>query len=327
MIDPKRLANIKSKMRKLFIRSLASEPLNVIINKNNTLIRGICNYYSISRECRLQLNSFEPYLYLQMWKTAKQKFGSKPKLISFIKSEFIKEGRFTTKRVIQLKPSDVKPYGTKNIYWIRPVQKILNSNIYLDTTEMSKYFLNKSIGLNWSPLKYHSLYDKQELHNILTDYQDNLCPICFKELSQGNKELDHKPSIHDLREMIWIELTKIVLTNSSKNDTDLETFKKLTSLSKKEIKQVISDLLSQKLYLRSVHSKCHKTINKDLSKKEICWRSRIKKLVDKSLLYKIIVMRNDIKAFIKSQRKLSRFQTKQISLKRNLNKKCIIHNL
>jgi hypothetical protein len=66
MIEPKRLASIKAKMRKIFIRSLASKPLNVIINKNNTLIRGICNYYSISRECRLQLNSFEPYLYRYM---------------------------------------------------------------------------------------------------------------------------------------------------------------------------------------------------------------------------------------------------------------------
>jgi hypothetical protein len=66
MIDPKKLANIKKKMRKIFVRNLASKPLNVVISKNNTLIRGICNYYSISRECRLQLNSFEPYLYRQM---------------------------------------------------------------------------------------------------------------------------------------------------------------------------------------------------------------------------------------------------------------------
>ena len=61
MIDPKKLAGIKSKMRKVFVRSLVSESLSVVINKGNTLIRGICNYYSISRECRMQLDSFEPY--------------------------------------------------------------------------------------------------------------------------------------------------------------------------------------------------------------------------------------------------------------------------
>ena len=184
--------------------------------------------------------------------------------------------------------------------------------------------MNKSISLNWSPLKYHNVYDKQELHNILIDYQDNLCPICFKELSQNSKELDHEPSIYVLRDKIWLELTKLILGNSSKSNTDLKFFEKLVSLSKIKIEQVILD---QKLYLRSVHSKCHKTIDKGLSKKEIRWRSRIKKLIDKSLFYKIIAIRDDIKSFIKGWRKLSYFQIKEISLKRNLNKKNVYYNL
>jgi hypothetical protein len=304
-------------MQKVFVRSLASEPLNVIINKSNTLIRDICNYYSISRECRMQLNSFEPYLYHQMWKIVKQKFGSKPKLISFIKLKFIRKGRFIAKRAVQLKLSDVKPYGAKNIYWIRPAQKVLMSNIYLDAIKISNYFLSKSIDLNWSPLKYHSVYEKQELHNILIDYQENLCPICLKELSEGKKELDHEPSIYDLREMIWLKLIKVVSGSSNKNDGDLENFEKLVSLSETEVQSVILNLLDQRLYLRSVHLRCHKSIDNDLSKKEIRWRCDIKKLVNKLLYDKIIVLRDGIKAFIKSQRKLSRFQIKEISLKRN----------
>lgn len=53
-----------------------------------------------------------------------------------------------------------------------------------------------------TPLKYNSIYDKQELHTILIDYQDNLCPICLKGLSEGQKELHHEPSIYELREII-----------------------------------------------------------------------------------------------------------------------------
>ena len=79
IIDSNKFAKIKLKARKLFVRNLASKPLNTIINKQNSLIRGICNYYSISRECRMQLNSLEPFFYKKMWKTVKQKFGSKPK--------------------------------------------------------------------------------------------------------------------------------------------------------------------------------------------------------------------------------------------------------
>jgi len=107
-IDNKKFVEIKLKAQKLFIKSLASEPLNAIIIKHNSLIRGICNYYNISRECRLQLDALEPFFYKQIWKIVKQKFGSKPKKISFINSEFIRKGRFTYKRALQLKPSDVK---------------------------------------------------------------------------------------------------------------------------------------------------------------------------------------------------------------------------
>ena len=92
---------------------LLSQPLNVIINQNNALIRGVCNYYGIGRECRLQLDALEPYFYRQLWKSCQTKFGSKPKKISFIKSQFIRKGRLVRKRrAVQLKPRDLKPYSS-----------------------------------------------------------------------------------------------------------------------------------------------------------------------------------------------------------------------
>lgn len=72
-----------------------------------------------------------------------------------------------------------------------------------------------------------------------------------------------------------------------------------------DIKKVALDVLNSKLYLRSVHAKCHKTIDKDLSKKEAHWRSSVKKSVDKNLFKKIITIRNVIKSFIKNHRKLT----------------------
>eukprot|EP00296_Roombia_truncata_P007516 JP445954.1.p1 GENE.JP445954.1~~JP445954.1.p1 ORF type:complete len:363 (-),score=-57.33 JP445954.1:733-1821(-) len=65
-IDTKKLVSIKMKARKLFTRNLASESLNVIIDKNNILIKNVCSYYSITRECSIQLNSLEPFFYKQM---------------------------------------------------------------------------------------------------------------------------------------------------------------------------------------------------------------------------------------------------------------------
>ena len=132
MIDSIKFAKIKMKARKLFIKRLASEPLHNIINKQNLLIEGICNYYSISRECRIQLDSLEPLFYKQIWKTIKKKCDSKPKKICFIKSEFTQENRLCYKRAIQLKLSDVKPYSSLNIFLICPSQEFLNLNKYLD---------------------------------------------------------------------------------------------------------------------------------------------------------------------------------------------------
>lgn len=149
-IDSDKFAKIKLKARKLFERKLASEPLNTIINKQNSFIRSICNYYSISRKCRMQLDSLEPFFYKQMWKIIKQKLGSKPKKIAFIKSEFIKKGRFCYKRAFQLKPSDVKPYSSLNIFWVRPSQDFLNLNKYLDYKAIHEFNRNKR---NWFLLK------------------------------------------------------------------------------------------------------------------------------------------------------------------------------
>ena len=159
-IDSDKFAKIKSKARKLFERKLASEPLNTIINKQNSFIRSICNYYSISRECRMQLDSLEPFFYKQMWKIIKQKFGSKPKKIAFIKSEFLKKGRFCYKRAFQLKPSDVTLYSSKNIFWVCSSQDFLNLNKYLDYEVIDEFKRNKRIGFSLNPLRYHTASDK-----------------------------------------------------------------------------------------------------------------------------------------------------------------------
>ena len=317
-IDADKFAKTKLKARKLFARSLANEPLNTIINKQNSLIRGICNYYSISRECRMQLDSLEPFFYKQMWKTVKKKFGSKPKKVSFIKSEFIEKGRFCYKRAIQLKPSDVKPYSSQNIFWICPSQKFLNLNKYLDWKAVDEFNRKKRIGLSLNPLRYDTAFDKQELHDIFIEHQDGLCLICFELLSHDStKELDHEPAIWNLRENIWEKLLKLVESQTDSKDLQVK-YETLFNLPKALVNDVIVSELESNLYLRSVHKNCHKTIDRELNSKEKQWRSNIKKHLDKKLFKAIKEFRDGIKAEIKKYRKLTKSQIKEISSKRNL---------
>lgn len=316
-IDASRFAEIKLKARKLFVRSLASQPLNSIINKQNFFIRKTCNDYSINRECKMQLDSLEPFFYKRMWKTVKQKFGSKPKKVSFIKSEFIQNGRFCYKRAVQLKPSDVKPYSSLNIFWIRPSQEFLSLNKYLDREIIDKLNRKKRVGLSLNPLRYDTAFDKQELHEILIEHQNGLCPICLESLSHDStKELDHEPAIWNLRENIWENLLKLIEDQTNKKNLQVK-YEMLLNLPKVLVNNVILRELELNLYLRSVHKNCHKTIDRELNSKERKWRSNIKKHLSKELFKAIKEFRDSIKAEIKKHRKLTRSQIKEISSHRN----------
>lgn len=311
-IATEKLALIKNKIRKLFVRSLASEPLNVIINRNNSLIRVVCNYYSISRECRLQLNALEPIFYRKLWKVVKQKFKSKPKTKTFIKSQFIRKGRFCFERAIQLKPCDIKPYSSLNIFWIRIPQKILDMNIYLDKENIETFNRKKRIGINLNPLHWYTDYNKQELHEMLIEYQGGFCPICMEELKHTSaKELDHKPSIFELREKVLGRLVGKFKFPKGSADT-LVVYKKLLKLSETEVENAITSELRSSLFLRSVHLKCHKTIDLDFSFEERAWRKRLKKETDEDFYRDIVQFRNNIKALIKRHKKLSRPQITEI---------------
>lgn len=148
---------------------------------------------------------------------------------------------------------------------------------------------------------------------MLIEHQDGLCPICIEELKHTSaKELDHKPSIHQLRENALRQLIKkLKLPENS-----LVAYKKLVKLSETDVENAIMSELRSNLFLRSVHTKCHKTIDCDLSLKEKAWRKKIRKETNEKLYHDIVKFRDNIKTFIKRHKKLSKAQITEISSKR-----------
>ena len=165
-------------------------------------------------------------------------------------------------------------------------------------------------------LNYYNDYNKQELHEMLIEHQDGFCPICIEELKHTSaKEFDHEPSIHQLRENILGQLIcKLKLPAGC--DNTLVIYKKLLKLSEFDVENAIMSELRSNLFLRSVHIKCHKTIDRDLGFKEKAWRKEIKKQTNKELYRDIVKFRDNIKAVIKRHKKLSRVQITEISSKR-----------
>lgn len=95
-------------------------------------------------------------------------------------------------------------------------------------------------------------------------------------------------------------------------------YSELFKLSEKNVGNITILELESNFFLRSIHTKCHKTIDHDLSVNEKVWRKKIKKVTDKELYDKIIKFRENIKAIIKTHKRLSKVQIAEISSKRNL---------
>jgi hypothetical protein len=217
-----------------------------------------------------------------------------------------------------LKPSDIKPYSSLNIFWISPSQEFLNLNKYLDWKVIHELNRKKRVGISLNPVRYDTTFDKQELHDILIEHQDKLCPICFKLLSHNSvKELDHEPTIWNLRENIWEKLLELVKNQTNSKGLQVR-YKLLLNLPRALVNGIIVRELESSLFVRSVHKNCHKTIDRDLSNKEKQWRSNMKRHLNIPLFKAVKKLRDSIKTEIKKYRKLTKPQIKEISSKRNL---------
>jgi hypothetical protein len=186
----------------------------------------------------------------------------------------------------------------------------------MDKEIIETFNRKKQTGINRNPLNYYNDYHKQELHEMLIEHQDGFCPICVEALKHTSaKELDHEPSIHQLKENILRQLIcKLKLPAGS--DSKLAVYKKLLKLSEIDVENAIMSELKSNLFLRSVHSKCHKTIDRDLGLKEKAWRKEIRKGTNKELYHDIVKFRDNIKVVITRHKKLSKAQTIEILSKR-----------
>jgi hypothetical protein len=194
----------------------------------------------------------------------------------------------------------------------------LNLNKYLDREVVDEHNKKQRIGLSLNLLRYDTIFSKQELHDILIEYQDKLCPICFELLSHDSaKELDHEPAIWNLRENIWENLLKLVESQTNRKDLQAK-YEMLIHLPKALVNDVILNELESNLFFRSVHKNCYKTIDRELTNKEKQWRLDVKKHFHKNLFESIKEFRDSIKTEIKKYRKLTKSQIKEISSKRNL---------
>ena len=138
IIRDKSFKKIKQNIKNILSNSNTVLDIGVIIDRMNSFIRVTVNYFGITSTTRNQLKILDYYIYKRFLKLLLRKYGSTPKLKSYVMSKFYNKSRstFHYNNNTLLKTTDIKPYGNSTI------TNIAKSDIelyYLDSNHISNY--------------------------------------------------------------------------------------------------------------------------------------------------------------------------------------------
>ena len=137
LVCPKSFKRCCDKIRDILARSNSTLSVQELIKRYNTSLRGIMNYFGITRTTRIQLRYLDNLGYRWFRRLLLQKFSSTPGLYGKIfKTYYTGDGRVKHNNETQIKTDDLK------LFTSRLSRDILNSNIYLDQLKFNKYEVN-----------------------------------------------------------------------------------------------------------------------------------------------------------------------------------------
>lgn len=112
------------------------------------------------------------------------------------------------KFTVLLRVTDVNPLESVALVFMAPSNEILLANIYVDHDVIDRKTESQLALKRISKLSYGRQLSKQELIYLLHEHQKGVCLHCFKEIDLDNEqtELDHLPSISELKFSVWLNL-------------------------------------------------------------------------------------------------------------------------
>lgn len=169
-----------------------------------------------------------------------------------------------------------------------------------------------------NPLRYNTVFEKSEIHLLLGEFQDGLCSICQESLDRGgDKEIDHEPPVWELKKKVFTKLfgtLGYILLEGEINETAAVD---ISNLCDDLLFQKIIETLKTQMYLRSVHKKCHKKKNRELSSQEKTLLKNAKGILSEDTYGRYSKTRKRVTSIIKGHRILSAPQMRDISVRRN----------
>lgn len=281
-IRRKSMNRINQNLREVLNTSNLTFSVKELVRRYNSFLRGTVNYFGLTSSIRNQLKILDYRACKRFRRLMLQKFSSKPKMWSHVRSHYYTED-WRIKDIVhggetQLKVADLQPYGNVPLQTLMPNKQVIKANVYLDLTEWDKYFLKLGKTSMQQKLRQRRELSTKDIRLALLTSQGGKCSICkgaikSQELHNSSyAELDHSPRLHDLKRQMWLHLLNqsgltLEDTKKARNSTrdQLEKaiwFNYLTFLkSFKDLPELISfcsKWVLERSELRIVHKECNR---------------------------------------------------------------------
>jgi hypothetical protein len=216
LVCPKSFKGCRDKIRDNLARSNSTLSVNELIKRYNTSLRGIINYFGITRTTRTQLRYLDNLGYRWFRRLLLQKFSSTPGLHRKItKSYYTDDWRVTYNKETQIRTDDLKPFGNLPFSNTRRSDDVLSSNIYLDQSKLNNHEANTIKRISQQKLLQRRELSRKEYQQLLAASQQWVCTLCEKPLTETplvssfNKlEIDHEPALHEIKNKLWYQILK-----------------------------------------------------------------------------------------------------------------------
>lgn len=139
----------KSRIRKIFKKGHFYLAVCQFIDILNEKMRGFALYFSYSAAIRIQLNSLDHSIRKWFWKWLKKKYGSKPKLLTFLHENFLNVNNFfSAEKKVLIPFCKININGQQSLVSKVPSKELLKKNIFLNSKNMTNLsFLKKDCQL------------------------------------------------------------------------------------------------------------------------------------------------------------------------------------
>jgi hypothetical protein len=279
LVRPKSFKGCCDKIRDILSRSNSTLSVYELIKRYNMSLRGIINYFGITRTTRTQLRYLDYLGYRWFRRLLLQKFSSTPGLHgSITKLYYTDDWRVKYDKEIQIKTGDLQPFGNLPFANIRRNYDVLSSNIYLDQLKLDNHEANLIKRISQQKLLQRRELSRNEYRQLLSASQQWLCTLCGKSLTENplilsfNKlEIDHEPALHELKNKLWYQ----ILEDYNLSDDKLISLKKKKE-SSVDLDKLIGDSnnvldflenywpkVKKELHCFIVHKECNRTKGKN----------------------------------------------------------------